>query len=421
VKENTKIGEKYYHLKHKSGLNVFIVPKKHAVTFATFATKFGSADCQFYDNEGNLTTLPDGVAHFLEHKMFEQPNGKDAFELYAKYGGNANAYTNEEQTVYLFSATDKFYDNLKILLTHVTNPHFTVENVAKEQGIIGQEIKMYDDNPNWRVFFNMLDCLYVNHPIKRDIAGSVESISKITPELLYKCHKCFYNLNNMVLCIAGDVDNGKVLAILDKILKPSEPFIATLKQTDEPTTINKQSMSQELEVAIPLYSIGIKCAPCENNSTRIYAAMEIAVGIIFGKSGSFYNDCYEKGIFNHFSANFQTIRESIAFLEISGVANEPKAVYDAVLAEIEKRKVQGFTDEEFTRAKKVLYADTVCDYDSTDDIANTFISYYFSNDDMLEYPNVIASVDKKYAEDCFKNIINIDNACISVIKPKSKG
>lgn len=418
--ENKSISEKYYHLLHKSGLNVFLFPKKHATAYATFATKFGSADNTFLTSDGKTTVLPDGVAHFLEHKMFESEKGGDAFEEYAKFGGNSNAYTSEDKTVYLFSSTDCFYDNLKVLLNHVTHPYFTDENVSKEQGIICQEISMYDDNPNWRVFFNMLDCLYVNHPVKHDIAGTAESIAKITPDLLYLCHSLFYNLNNMVLCIAGDVDKQTVESILDTSLTKAKPFDVKLLACNEPEEINKPRIIQTLEVAMPMFCIGYKSLPLKKGTSKEYAAMEIITGIIFGKSSEFYNKCYENGLFNRFSASFQTIREDVAFLEIAGAANDPDAVYKAVKDEIDRRYTVGFLDDEFTRAKKVLYADIVCAYDSTDDIANSCVTFFFEGDNMLDYPNMVASVDKDYAFDCFKKYLSNEKSCISIISPKNK-
>lgn len=218
--ENRSINEKFYTLHHESGLDIYVIPKKHSTAFAVFGTRYGSADRTFkLAGENDWLTVPDGVAHFLEHKMFENEDGTDAFSLYAPFGGNANAFTSFTTTVYLFSCTEHFDENLRVLLSFVTSPHFTEETVRKEQGIIGEEIKMYIDNPSWRVYFNLLRALYVHHPVRVDIAGTVESIAQITPEILYRCYNTFYNLHNMALCICGDVTPEQVKAVADAVLK----------------------------------------------------------------------------------------------------------------------------------------------------------------------------------------------------------
>ena len=205
---------------HESGLRVYVFPKKgFSKYYAIYGTEYGSLNRTFKpQNEDNMITVPDGIAHYLEHKMFEDENGVDAFERFAETGASANAYTSFDLTAYLFSCTDRFYENLDILLDFVNHPHFTKENVAKEQGIIGQEIKMYDDDPEWRAFFNTLPALFKNNPVKIDIAGTVESISHITPEILYQCYNTFYNPANMRLILVGDVDIDEAMKYVDKHL-----------------------------------------------------------------------------------------------------------------------------------------------------------------------------------------------------------
>ena len=205
--KSDRVGDKYYEVEHSSGLKIFIYPKENNnSTYAVFGTKYGSVDVNFKtSDEKETNTVPAGIAHYLEHKLFESEDG-DAFTRYAKTGASANAYTSFDKTCYLFSCTENVYESLEILLDFVQTPYFTEQTVQKEQGIIGQEIRMYDDDPQWRVMFNLLRAMYHNHPVRVDIAGTVESIAEITPELLYKCYHTFYNLNNMVLCVAGNVD-----------------------------------------------------------------------------------------------------------------------------------------------------------------------------------------------------------------------
>lgn len=260
--ENRSINEKFYTLHHASGLDIYVIPKKHSTAFAVFGTRYGSADRTFkLAGEDDYLTVPDGVAHFLEHKMFENEDGTDAFALYAPFGGNANAFTSFTSTVYLFSCTEHFDENLRVLLSFVTSPHFTEETVRKEQGIIGEEIKMYIDNPSWRVYFNLLRALYVHHPVRVDIAGTVESIAQITPEILYRCYNTFYNLHNMALCICGDVTPEQVKAVADEVLKPAPEQEILRQYPDEPDEVCRPRIEESLEVSRPLFNIGIKVTP----------------------------------------------------------------------------------------------------------------------------------------------------------------
>ena len=199
VRTSEITGESVYYGTHSSGLGIYIIPKKdYTQNYAIFGTRYGSVDSKFVvPGETELTEVPDGIAHYLEHKMFDQPDGSNVFDKFSKYGANANAFTSFNMTAYLFNATSHVEENLATLLDYVQSPYYTPETVQKEQGIIGQEINMYDDNGGWKVFFNFLGCLYQNHPVKKEIAGTIESISHITADYLYKCYNTFYNLSNM--------------------------------------------------------------------------------------------------------------------------------------------------------------------------------------------------------------------------------
>ena len=238
--KSDRVGDRYYEVKHPSGLRIFVYPKEqNNSTYAVFGTRYGSVDTTFKrSDEADACTVPAGIAHYLEHKLFESEDG-DAFARYAKTGANANAYTSFDVTCYLFSCTENVYESLEILLDFVQSPYFTEQTVQKEQGIIGQEIRMYDDDPQWRVMFNLLEALYHKHPVKVDIAGTVESIAQITPELLYRCYHTFYNLNNMVLCVAGNVELNKVLDLCDRMLKPSKPVEIERIFEEEPREVVK--------------------------------------------------------------------------------------------------------------------------------------------------------------------------------------
>ena len=253
-----RLGEGYTRIEHPSGLTLMLCPMKgYSTAYALFATRCGSIDDSFSIGDGEMVQVPNGIAHFLEHKLFESEEG-DAFEQYAKTGASANAYTSFDRTAYLFGCTDRFRESLEILLNLVTTPYFTEQTVKKEQGIIGQEIRMYDDDPDWRVYFNLLGALYQEHPIRIDIAGTVESIAGISADLLYRCYNAFYNLNNMVLSIAGNFEIKDVVEACDKILKPAAPVRVSTREVQEPDEIRTRRVEQTLEVAAPLFQIGFK-------------------------------------------------------------------------------------------------------------------------------------------------------------------
>ena len=250
IVKSARLGEEMVRIKHRSGLNMLLCPMKgYSTAYATFTANVGSVDTGFKtQDDAEFVDVPEGIAHFLEHKMFENEEG-DAFERYARTGASANAYTSFDKTAYLFACTGNFEQSLEILLDFVRRPYFTKESVQKEQGIIGQEIRMYDDDGDWRVQFNLLAALYHRHPVRIDIAGTVESISRIDHELLYRCYRTFYNLNNMVLCVAGNFDVDTVLKVADRVLKPDEKPVEIERRTvDEPDGVCKPLVEQKLSL-----------------------------------------------------------------------------------------------------------------------------------------------------------------------------
>lgn len=419
LKENKAIDEKYYYAKHKSGLPIYVIPKNHTTGYAVFGTNFGSVDNRF-EIEGSEHLLPDGIAHFLEHKLFENEDGIDTFKKYAEYGASANAYTSSDKTVYLFSTTENMKESLGILLDFVTHPYFTDETVAKEQGIIGQEIRMYDDNPGWRLYFNMLTALYHNHPARIDTAGTVETIAQITPETLYLAYNTFYNLHNMALCVCGDMDPQDVLEVCDKYLKDAPEISPKRIFPDEPETVFKKEITQKLSVSMPVFSVGIKDANQPSTGKALakkQAEYEIILELIFGKSSPFYTRLYEEGLINNaFSAGYEG-HTNFGFCEISGYSNEPDKVYEQILEEIEKYKKSGFDKEDFERVKRVFYAANLRYFNSTEDIANEFLTHVFRDFDMLEYPIVISEVTLDNVTSRFKKDFVEDRIVLSKVLP----
>ena len=394
LKENKSIGEKYYFLKHKSGLDVYVFPKELGTAYAAFATKFGSVDNHF-TCDGKDVVLPDGVAHFLEHKMFENSDGRDTFELYAKTGASANAYTSNNRTVYLFSAADNVYESLEILLGFVTDPYFTDETVAKEQGIIGQEIRMYDDNPDWQLYFGVLEGLYESNPVKIDIAGTTETIAEITPEILFDAYNTFYNLDNMVLVVSGNIDKEEIEKVCDKMLTYKKAPVTERIYPEEKKGVNKEFVTRKMAVSMPMFTVGIKDNDCPVTGEKLgkkRAEYGILLDLIFSKSAPFYTRLMDEGLIDSgFSYSYEG-HETFGYVEIGGCSEEPRRVYEEIKKEIEYYKKNGFEKEAFERVKRANYAHLLRMFNSTDDIANELVSACFDGLDILDYPAICACV-----------------------------
>jgi len=421
VFESKKLEEKYYGFVHKSGLRVFVFPKELRTSYALFATKYGSLENRFkIAGEEDFVSVPAGIAHFLEHKMFENEDGRDTFELFGKTGASANAYTSFDKTAYLFSSTDNFYESLEILLDFVTHPYFTPETVAKEQGIIAQEIRMYEDNPNTRVYYELMRALYKDHDVRTEIAGSVESIADITADLLYKCYNTFYNLNNMVLCVCGDVDLDKVASVLDKSLKVA-PEIEVLRDYHaEEAAVNKARNEIKMQVAKPLFAIGVKDIDIPSDLREFSKkdfGMRILNEILFSSSTDFYNEMYEKGILNsQFSCEYDSA-SSFAYNYYSGETDDPDAFLEILKKYIKEMQSKPIDTDSFLRAKRVVYADFVRLFDSTDDIANELVAYALLNMELFENVEILDSVDIEYVEKLLRESFNEEYFAISIVSP----
>ena len=421
IKENKALGEKYYHFIHSSGLPVYICPKNHETAFAAVAVKYGSCDNRL-PTENGIVTVPDGTAHFLEHKLFENPDGTDAFETYTKNGGDANAFTSFEKTEYIFSCTENFYINLETLLKMVFTPYFTKESVEKEQGIIGQEIKMYEDDPDWRALLGMLEGLYVNNPVRKDIAGTVESISRITPETLYDIHKVFYHPSNTVLCICGNVDVDEVKRVCDECMGKYAPLNVILPETEEPEEVNQKRITLSLKIGIPQFAMGIKEKTPSKEDDDLLRSAEHAVilQLLFGSSSEFYCDNYASGLISdRFNYGYYNSRDW-SYISIEGAADDPEAVFEAVKNEIQKRKTEFFTVEEFNRAKKVIYATECLSFNSTSETANRLAAAALEGCDMLDYATVIGNLTYEGVKNRFTAGYNMEKSVLSVVYPEEE-
>ena len=421
VYESAKLNEKYFSFKHSSGLKVYVFPKNLRTSYALFATKYGSLENCFKLSDGNeFITVPAGIAHFLEHKMFENEDGKDTFELFGKIGASANAYTSFDKTAYLFSSTSNFYESLEILLDFVTHPYFTPETVAKEQGIIAQEIQMYEDNPNTRVYYELMRALYKEHDVRTEIAGSVESISQITADLLYKCYNTFYNLNNMVLCVCGDVEVDKVAKVLDSSLKKAPEFTAERLYKEESANVFKNKTEIKMQIAKPQFAIGVKDVDIPSDPVAFSKkdfGMRILNEILFSSSTDFYNDMYEKGILNsQFSCEYD-LASSFAYNYYSGETDKPDEFFLILKDYIKQCQSKPLDNDAFMRAKRTVYSDFVRLFDSTDEIANELVAYALSDLDLFDNVDILDSIDREYVEsllhDCFKD----EYFALSVVSP----
>ncbi|MCH5210286.1 MAG: insulinase family protein [Oscillospiraceae bacterium] len=413
-----------YYGKHSSGLGVYIIPKEdYSKTYAIFGTRYGSVDSKFVvPGETEATEVPDGIAHYLEHKMFDQPDGSNVFDKFSKYGGNANAFTSFNITAYLFSATANVEENLAALMDYVQSPYFTDESVQKEQGIIGQEIRMYDDSGNWKLFFNFLNCLYQNHPVKKEIAGTVESISYITPEYLYKCYNTFYNLSNMSIVVVGKADAEKIAKVIEDGVKKNEPFEEEIKKIypEEPKEIAKDYAEQSLSVAMPLFMMGFKDTDTGYGGKELLKKsieMNILLKMLFGKSSKLYKELYEKGLINNRFSLEYTMQPSYGYSSIDGESSDPKAVYDAVMGEVERVRKDGLDQDAFERMKKVMWGEYIRSQNDVEDYATTFMQLLFMDIDYFNYYDVYKTVTFEDVEKRFNEHFVKERSALSVINP----
>lgn len=418
LKRNELLNEQYYEIDHDSGLKIFVMEKpEYSGAFAMFGTKYGSVDtCFKLKGEDNYTSVPEGIAHFLEHKLFESEE-LDAFERFSKTGANANAFTSFDRTCYIFQCTGNFEKNLEILLDFVKSPYFTEQTVQKEQGIIGQEIRMYQDDPDWQVLFNLLRGIYHNNPVRIDIAGTIDSIAQINAELLYSCYNTFYNLSNMALSVAGNVTKDQVIAIADKMLKKEEKKEFQQIIPDEPKEVAQSYVEEALGVDIEKFALGFK----ENYSQAIRSAkqtllMNIALEVIGGKVSSLYSRLMEDGLINtSFGKEYFTGR-GFSLPIFTGESHNPQKVKDEILKEIDTIKKNGIAQEDFDVALKKLYGAEVYRYNDVDDLAGNMLDCYFNSSHLFEKIDLYKTVSKKEVEDTIKNSFDENNCCLSVIK-----
>ena len=418
--QNPQVGDRYYRVEHPSGLTILLYPQQERSTaYAIFGTRYGSIDnCFQREGEPRPETVPAGIAHYLEHKLFESEDG-GAFDPFSKTGANANAFTSFDSTCYLFSCTDKLCQSLEILLDFVQSPYFTEETVRKEQGIIGQEIRMYDDDPQWRVFFNYLEAMYHAHPVRQDVAGTVESIAQITPQLLYRCYDTFYNLGNMVLTIAGNFQLEPVLAVCDKALRPSPPVAVRRVFPPEPEAIVRHYVEQRLAVASPLFQFGYKephgDAP---RSERDVAAVEVLMDVLASEASPLFGRLLDQGLINEASFGYEYFEGSgYATPMFSGESKDPRAVAQAIQEEVRRFQREGIPQDAFRRSQRSLYGEVVAALNSTGSVANGLATMALRGRELFTYVDALATLTPAHVHQKLTDIFREGNSVLSVILP----
>lgn len=415
---NELLNEKYYDIDHPSGLKILVMPKEnYSSTYAIFATKYGSIDTMIQMDDGTFKEIPEGTAHFLEHKLFESED-LDAFERFAKTGASANAYTSFDRTGYLFSCSANFKKNLEILLDFVQNPYFTQATVEKEQGIIGQEIDMYKDAPDWEVMFNCLRTMYHNLPVRIDIAGTQESIAQITAKTLYGCYDNFYNLHNMVLAVAGNVSVDEVIEVADKALKPVDGKMAQRKLIDEPKEVLDSYVEEKLSVATPQFMFGFKESwDTPERTTKEEISMEILLDMISGQSSELYKRLFDGKLINS-SFGFEYFTGfGYSCVLFAGESNDPKSVSEEIVKEIKKFRETGFDKTAFDRTKKKLYGRMIMGMNDVEGLANNMAVSFFAGENIFTDFEIFKTVTLDDINDIFKKTLDENYSVLSVIKP----
>lgn len=418
ILENKNVKEKLYIEKLENGLTVMIIPRKNVrKKYIIFGTNFGSIDNKFIlQGEKETKTLPDGIAHFLEHKMFEQRTGVNSLDTLTALGVNANAYTTNDHTAYLYEATDNFEDALDEFMDYVQNPYYTDENVEKEKGIIAQEINMYEDYPEWQTYLNAIKCMYKEFPIKIDIAGSVDSINKITKEMLYLCYDNFYIPSNMAIAICGDFEPEKILEEIKKrIIKKEPKKVPERIYPKEPEEINEKEKKVNMNLNNPMFAIGYK-DKVEEDMVKKHIAVQIILNTLLGKSSKLYKELTDANLLLGILDTEYDYSRNYAFLLITGLSRKPEEVIKRVKEEIENAKVNGLNKEDFERNKKKLYGDYISEYNSVDETARMFLSDYFKGINSFEYLERYNEITKEYAEDILKKVFLEEKQISSIVE-----
>ncbi|MCG7434293.1 pitrilysin family protein [Lysinibacillus sp. FSL M8-0216] len=410
--EFKQLDETLYYEKLENGLDVYILPKKgFSKTFVTFTTKYGSIDRTFVPiGQTESITVPDGIAHFLEHKMFEKEDG-DVFQKFSEYGASANAFTSFTRTAYLFSSTDNIYKSTETLLNFVQEPYFTEATVNKEKGIIGQEITMYDDQPDWRLYFGTIENMYHHHPVKIDIAGTIESIDGITADHLYTCYNTFYHPSNMLLFVIGAVDPEEMMTFIrDNQRKKefSEPVSIQRFFDEEPTEVAINERTLNMDVQKPKVYVGLKAKETNLSGREMLKhelSVQIALELIFGRTSNFYERVYEEGLIDETYAFDFTLENGFGFAMIGSDSSEPDKLTSAIKEELAKFEGKShFEGADLERIKRKKIGFFLRALNSIEFIANQFTRYSFNDMNLFD---VVPVLEELTVDDLYKAFASV--------------
>ena len=413
--ESKALNDSYLYLEHPTGLKIYLMKKKgFSSCHAIFGTAYGSVDTLFSKNGGEAIAVPEGIAHFLEHKLFESEE-LDAFQLFSKTGAYANAYTSFDRTCYLFGCSSNLEENLKILLNFVQSPYFTKETVEKEQGIIGQEIEMYLDSPDWRIMFNLFGALYEKNPVRIDIAGTRKSIAEIDDNLLYECYNTFYNLSNMFLALVGDFDEDKILKLIDENLKIQESVTFERFKIPESHEVSTHYVEQKLAVSKPQFMLGFRDGiEGEYPPLRRRLAMELFLEIVAGKTSTLNRRLNESGdISSDLDFEYFYTRNAATAI-FAGESETYLDVKEKIFAEIQRVGKEGIDPARFDAVKKAAFGEGVMRFDSVKSIASMFVDSFITGDDIFTVIETLGDITLQEVEACVE-LFKEQNHALSVI------
>jgi len=406
----------------ENGLTVAVVPRKgFTKKLAYFVTDYGSIHTDFI-LDGKVHHAPAGVAHYLEHKMFDLPGARDVSAEFAEMGAMTNAFTSYDMTAYYFSTTENFDGCLRLLLEFVSTPYFTEESVEKERGIIDQEIGMNLDAPDSRIFDSLMEALFHRHPVRVPILGTSDTIRQITPEVLYTCHRAFYTPDNMLLCVIGDVEVETVVAIAREVLgtEHQEPGLK-VSDWQEPMTCVTPEVTANMEVAMPMFNLAFKSEPVDRGTSGIRTEMvaDLAAETLFGESSELYLKLYEEGLIDSsFGGGFETI-DGCAMLMCSGDSENSYAVRDAILAQARKIATEGIPEKNFLRMKRSALGRRIRSLDSFDATCFRVCAYHFSDFDYFRFPEVYRSIEATEICGFLNRVVTEERCSLSIINPLS--
>ncbi len=415
------LSEKVFRRTLPNGLQVTVIPRPgFTKKLCYFVTDFGAIDLSFVLN-GEEVTLPQGTAHYLEHKLFDMPDF-DVSAKFASLGASVNAFTSYDMTAYYFLCTEHFEDSLALLLNFVSTPYFTEESVAKEQGIIGQEIGMNIDNPDTRIFENLMQAMYENHPVRNPILGTVESIAKITPQVLETAHKAFYQPSNMLLCVVADVDPEEVCRIAEENLPQTAPVTVTRKNTFLEEMSCKETLTQcKMDVAMPTFQLGFKCQDPGYGEGAVRQEMlaDLAAELLFGESSRLYLQMYQEGLIDSsFGGGFETIK-GMGILTASGDSLDALAVRDRILAEAQAILAEGIDEKAFSRIKRSTLGRRMRDLDSFDSLCFRTCAYHLTGYDYFRFSHLYGQITPEEVMEFIGRVVVPATCCISLIYPNT--